>query len=56
MNKQQIKDLLERAAWTFVQTFIATWAVSNFKLDKVTLIAAAASGLSAIKTFVVKTL
>ena len=56
MNKKQIRDLLERAAWTFAQTFIATWAVSNFKLDKVTLIAAAASGLSALKTFIKGTL
>mgnify|MGYP006389164205 CR=1 FL=1 len=56
MTKSNFRDLVERAAWTFAQTFIATWAVTNFRLDKTALIAAAASGLSALKTFVIQTI
>jgi hypothetical protein len=53
---KQTKDLLERAAWTFVQTFLAVWAVSNFKFDKTVLIGCAAAGLSALKTFIKQTI
>lgn len=38
---------------TFWQSFLAVWLVGGFKLDKVTLAAAVAAGLSAVKTAVV---
>lgn len=56
MTKKQLQDLLERAAWTFIQAFIPVWAASNFAVTKVALIAAGAAGISALKTFVKQTL
>lgn len=50
------KDLISRAAWTFAQTFIVVWGGTNFALDKTAILAAAAAGLSAIKTFVKESL
>lgn len=52
----KVKDLLSRAAWTFAQTFLVVWAGTNFAFDKTTILAAAAAGLSAIKTFVKESL
>ena len=49
-------DTLERAFWTFAQTFVAVWALSDFQLSKVAVIGALGAGLSAIKTFVKSTL
>lgn len=51
------RDLLERAAWTFVQTFMATLATMPFTdMDGfvVVLVAALAAGLSAAKTNVIE--
>jgi hypothetical protein len=45
--------LLSRAFHTFVQAFLAVWLTTGFKLDKVTLIAALAAGISAVKTTLV---
>ena len=42
------KDLATRAVKTFVQTFLATWAISGNALNKTALIAAAAAGVSAV--------
>ena len=53
---KDMKDLLERALWTFAQTFLAVWAVSNFKFDKTVLIGCAAAGQSALKTFIKQTI
>ena len=51
------RDLIERAAWTFVQTFIATLGGCKFTdMDSfgVVLVAALAAGLSAAKTNVIE--
>lgn len=67
MNKQQIKDLVERALWTFFQAFVVVLGagllnvlnafhnnLSDGKAAAVALIAAAvAAGISAVKTTVV---
>ena len=53
MTRPQLKDLLERAAFTFVQAFLPVWALSNFALTKVALIGAVAAGLSALKTLAI---
>lgn len=53
MNKEQFIDLLKRAAWTFCQTALATWALSDFALTKAAGIAALAAGLSALKTYII---
>lgn len=52
---KDMKDLLERALWTFAQTFLAVWALSNFELSKTAVIGGAAAGISALKTLFVKT-
>lgn len=43
------KAIVQRAAWTFLQAFLAAWVATGLKLDKITLVAAAAAGLSALK-------
>lgn len=50
------KDLLGRAAWTFVQAAVAVLLVSDQPFGKVAIVAALAAGLSAVKTFVRETL
>lgn len=45
--------LVVRAFHTFIQAFLAVWLVSNFSMDKVTLTAAIAAGISALKTMLV---
>lgn len=50
LNRKQAIDLAERAAWTFVQAAIAVLAVSNVPFGKATIVAAAAAGISAVKS------
>lgn len=50
-----MKDIAIRAAKTFVQAFLAAWALSGNQLTKTALIAAAAAGISAAWNFVIKT-
>lgn len=47
------KDLLKRAAWTFGQAFVAVLLLTPEPFTKVALVAAAAAGVSALKTFVI---
>jgi hypothetical protein len=47
------RPLVARAAHTFVQAFLAVWLVNGMSLDKVTLTAGVAAGLSALKTLAV---
>ena len=52
------KNLLERAAWTFVEAFlVALPATVSLEMDgaawKSALLSAACAGLSALKTFVI---
>lgn len=56
MTKQQLRDLVERAAWTAAQAGFAAWAVADFKLDKVAAVAVIGAALSALKTFLKGTL
>jgi hypothetical protein len=43
----QQKDIVVRAAKTFIQAFLATWAVTSFDFQKGALIGAIAAGISA---------
>lgn len=43
----EYQKVIKRAAYTFVQTFFATWIVSGLNLEKGTIVAALAAGLSA---------
>jgi hypothetical protein len=44
------RPLVARAAHTFIQAFLAVWLVNGMSLDKVTLTAGVAAGISALKT------
>lgn len=48
MNKLQL-DILERAGWTFVQAFIAFWAVGGIGGWKAALASAVAASISVLK-------
>lgn len=54
--KEKLKDILSRAAWTFVQAFLATLTIDAASLTSGTnfwrsaIISALAAGLSAVKT------
>lgn len=43
-----IKDVLERVILTFIEAFGASWALTNFSMNKVAVVSAGAAGLSAV--------
>ena len=43
-----VNAIVIRAFKTFVQTFLAAWAVTNFDFEKGALVAAVAAGISAV--------
>jgi hypothetical protein len=47
------RDLVTRALWTFSQSFLAVLAVSQEPFTSAAVVAAAAAGLSAVKTWFV---
>lgn len=47
-------DAVRRVVHTFWQTFLATWAVTGFSLEKGAVVAALAAAFSAAKGLVVK--
>ena len=55
MRLKQInwRDLIERAAWTFVQGAVAVWVISDEPFTTQALVGAIGAGLSALKTFVI---
>ena len=46
-----MNDLLERAAWTFAQAFLALFVVGDMGTWKVALVGGVAAALSVIKTY-----
>ena len=50
------RNIIERAAWTFVEGFLVALPLGGGKLDRAALTAALMAGLSALKTFVVEVL
>lgn len=46
-------QLVERALHTFIQAFVAAWLVTGLRFDKVSLLAATAAAISAVKTLLV---
>jgi len=46
-----MNDLLERAAWTFAQAFLALFVIGVLSTLKVALVGGAAAALSVIKTY-----
>ncbi len=51
IDQKLIKDVLETAHWTAVQTLIAVYAVGGVDQTKAAATAAAAAGLSVVKGF-----
>lgn len=47
------KNILERAAWTFLEGFLGGLTFS-LEMDKTMILAAVMAGLSALKTFVLE--
>ena len=48
------KNILERAAWTFVEGFLIALPLGGGEVDRAALTAALMAGLSALKTFVIE--
>lgn len=46
------KDIIIRAVKTFIQSFLAAWAVTNFGFEKSALIAGVAAGISAVMNLI----
>lgn len=46
-----MNNMLERAAWTFAQAFLAVFIISDLASAKTALVAAAAAALSVVKTY-----
>lgn len=47
-----LKDVAERAAWTFLQAFLAVFVVSDISTAKGAILAGIAAAISVIKGFV----
>lgn len=47
---EQLRDLLERAGWTFLQAFLGALILLDNPFSSVALVGAFAAGLSALKT------
>lgn len=50
----ELHNLLTRAAWTAVQSFLAVWMVADVNSLKAAGVAGAAAGLSVIKTYLME--
>jgi len=46
-----VSDILERAAWTFVQAFLAVYVIGDQTTLKVATIGGAAAALSVVKSY-----
>lgn len=46
-----MRNMIERAAWTTVQAFLAVWTVGDLGSAKAAAVAAVAAGLSVVKTY-----
>lgn len=51
VNKELLKDVIERAVWTAVQAFVAIYTVGGVDALKSAGTAAVAAGISVIKGF-----
>lgn len=45
------RDVLERAAWTAAQVFLATWVVTDIQTLQTAAVAAVAAGVSVVKSY-----
>jgi len=46
-----VNNMLERAAWTFTQAFLAVFVISDLASAKTAVVAAVAAALSVVKTY-----
>jgi|TARA_R110000744_G_scaffold297031_1_gene406868 hypothetical protein len=49
-----MRNMIERAGWTFVQAFLAVFVIGDQATLKVALIGAVAAALSVVKTYAVE--
>jgi hypothetical protein len=49
-----MRNMIERAGWTFVQAFLAVFVIGDQGTLKVALIGAVAAALSVVKTYAVE--
>jgi hypothetical protein len=50
----ELKNVLTRAGWTAVQSFLAVWMVADVDSLKAAAVAGLAAGLSVVKTYVME--
>jgi len=46
-----VSNMIERAAWTFAQAFLAVFVISDLASAKTAVVAAVAATLSVVKTY-----
>jgi hypothetical protein len=46
-----VNNMLERAAWTFAQAFLAVFVISDLASAKTAVVAGVAAALSVVKTY-----
>ena len=46
-----MRNILERAAWTFAQAFLAVFVISDLASAKTAVVAGVAAALSVVKTY-----
>tara|TARA_R110002074_G_scaffold20080_2_gene63810 strand:+ start:1547 stop:1708 length:162 start_codon:yes stop_codon:yes gene_type:complete len=46
-----VRNILERAAWTFAQAFLAVFVISDLASAKTAVVAGVAAALSVVKTY-----
>ena len=49
MNKQLVLDIVERAAWTFAQAFLAVFSVADLATARAAAVAGVAAAISVLK-------
>ena len=52
MTKKLFLDMLERAAWTFAEAFLAVYVVTDVSSVKTAAVAGAAAAVAVVKGFV----
>jgi len=50
----QFKDIVVRASKTFLQGFLAAWALTDFNVEKGAVVGAAAAGFSVLMNFLLE--
>ena len=52
MSKKLLLDMIERAAWTFAEAFLAVYVITDVSSAKTAAVAGAGAALAVVKGFV----